>query len=112
MLRTGTWDEALAPLESMAINKDWRTEAAYSYSSSFSSEVMDVPIVYSPVEEIGNPLECIQEPMWDQSDRDVVRAVNKVAKDVFRHVSVRRRRDIMACGLRALFRGMGARLHY
>lgn len=111
-LRTGTWDEALAPLEHMAVNEDWRTEAAYSTSSSFSSEVMDVPIVYSPIEEISNPMECVMEPMWDQSDRDVVRAVNKVAKDVFRHVTIRKKRDIMACGFRALLRGMSARLRY
>ncbi|KAF2758715.1 hypothetical protein EJ05DRAFT_476027 [Pseudovirgaria hyperparasitica] len=41
-LRTGTWDEALAPLSRIAGNDDWRRK---------QEEFMDVPIVFSPVDE-------------------------------------------------------------
>ena len=109
--RSGTWDDALAPLENMAVNNDWRREASASVSSSQYSEVMDVPIVYTPVEEIANPMECVTEALWDQSDRDVMRAVNKVALDVFKHVATRKKRDVVACGLRSFLRSMGARFY-
>lgn len=42
-LRSGTWDDALAPLTRIAGSEDWKTRA---------EEVMDVPIVLSPVDEI------------------------------------------------------------
>lgn len=111
-LRSGTWDDALAPLESMASNSDWRSESSLSSYASMSScggEVMEVPIKYSPVEEIPNPMDCITEPLWDQSDKDVMRAIDKVAKDVFRlrhGVLGRGRRHVVACGIRSLLRGM------
>ncbi|KAK5945527.1 hypothetical protein PMZ80_002732 [Knufia obscura] len=108
-LRSGTWEDALAPLEHMAVNDDWRSEASTSTASSQFSEVMDVPIVYSPVEEVGNPFDCVQELLWDQTDKDIIRAVNKVAGDVFKHVAVKKRRDVLACGLRSLFRGFRTR---
>lgn len=103
-LRSGTWDDALAPLEHMAVNGDWRSEVATSSVPSQASEVMDVPIMYSPVEEVSNPMECVRELLWDQTDRDIMRAVNKVASDVFKHVSVRKKRDVLACGFRSLMR--------
>ncbi|KAK5077645.1 hypothetical protein LTR70_009561 [Exophiala xenobiotica] len=103
-LRSGTWDDALAPLEQMAVNDDWRSEDSTSTASSQFSEVMEVPIVYTPVEEISNPMECVQELLWDQTDKDIMRAVNKVANDVFKHVAVTKKRDVLACGLRSLFR--------
>ena len=107
-LRSGTWDDALAPLEQMAVNDDWRSEASTSVASSQFSEIMDVPIVYTPVEEKSNPFDCVQELLWDQSDKDIMRAVNKVATDVFKHVPVKKR-DMLACGLRSLFRSFRTR---
>jgi len=107
-LRSGTWDDALAPLEQMAINDDWRSEASTSTATSQFSEVMDVPIVYTPVEEVSNPMDCVQELLWDQTDKDIMRAVNKVANDVFKHVSVRRK-NALACGLRSLYRNLRTR---
>jgi len=108
-LRSGTWDDALAPLEQMAVNDDWRSEVSTSTASSQFSEVMEVPIVYTPVEEISNPMECVQELLWDQTDKDIMRAVNKVANDVFKHVAVTKKRDVLACGLRSLFRSFRTR---
>lgn len=112
-LRSGTWDDALAPLETMASNSDWRSESSSSShastASSYGGEVMEVPIVYSPVEEIPNPMECIIEPLWDQTDKDVMRGIDKVAKDVFKlrdSVLSRRKRHIIASGVRSLLRGM------
>ena len=49
----------------------------------YYSEVMDVPIVYTPIEEIANPMECVNERLWAVEDRDVKRVVN----EVFSHVS-------------------------
>ncbi|EKG13873.1 hypothetical protein MPH_08966 [Macrophomina phaseolina MS6] len=42
-LRTGTWDDALAPLTRIAGSEEWKNRA---------EEVMDVPIILSPVDEI------------------------------------------------------------
>ncbi|KAK5069659.1 hypothetical protein LTS08_007699 [Lithohypha guttulata] len=127
-LRSGTWDDALAPLEAMASNSDWRSETSspcysatastYTTSSASSSsgfsEVMDVPIFYTPMEEMPNPFECVQELMWDETDRDVMRAVNKVATDVFRLRQAalpRKKRDVVVCGIRSLLRSVGMNFH-
>ena len=40
-LRSGTWDDALAPLTQISGNDDWKQK---------QEEMMDVPIVYSPVD--------------------------------------------------------------
>ncbi|KAI9699899.1 MAG: hypothetical protein M1820_006961 [Bogoriella megaspora] len=40
-LRTGSWDDALAPLTQISGSEDWKKK---------QEEVMDVPIVYSPVD--------------------------------------------------------------
>lgn len=123
-LRSGTWDDALAPLSRISGNDDWRTSQGSSLSASSGSgsqsqsqsqcsEVMDVPIVYSPVEEPGNPMECVRELLWDQDDKDLMRSVNKVAADVFKHVSSRHRRrrrgGVLACGIKSLLKGLSAR---
>lgn len=108
-LRSGTWDDALAPLEQMAANDDWRGESSSSATPSQWPEVMDVPIVYNPVEEASNPMECVQELLWDQTDKDVMRAVNKVANDVFKHVAVTNKRGVLACGLRSFLRSLCTR---
>ena len=88
----------------MAVNEDWRSEGLLSQTSSHYSEVMDVPIVYSPLEEVSNPIDCVRELLWDQTDQNIMRAVNKVASDVFKHVSVRKRRDVLTCGIKSLLR--------
>lgn len=109
-LRTGTWDDALSPLSRISGNDNWRNCDRSSQSSSQHSEVMDVPIVYSPVEEVANPMECVRELLWDQNDKDLMRAVNKVASDVFKHVShSRKKRNVLVCGVRSLFRGLSTR---
>lgn len=109
-LRTGTWDDALSPLSHISGNEDWRNIDRSSQSSSQQSEVMDVPIVYSPIEEVSNPMECVRELLWDQSDKDLMRAVNKVAIDVFKHVShSKKKRNVLVCGVRSLFRGLSTR---
>lgn len=51
-LRTGTWDDALEPLTRISGNDSWKQK---------QEEVMDVPIMLSPVEE----RECIDDIMWD-----------------------------------------------
>ncbi|KIV81413.1 hypothetical protein PV11_03603 [Exophiala sideris] len=58
-LRSGTWDDALAPLPHIIGNESWKGK---------QEEVMEVPLVLSPVDE-KTQIECVQEPMWD----DVVR---------------------------------------
>lgn len=51
-LRTGTWDDALAPLTRISGNDSWKEK---------QEEVMDVPLVLSPAKE----QECIAETMWE-----------------------------------------------
>lgn len=51
-LRTGTWDDALAPLTRISGSQSWKEK---------QEEVMDVPLMLSPVEEV----ECITERMWE-----------------------------------------------
>ena len=111
ILRSGTWDDALSPLEDMAINDDWRSEASKSTSSSQFSEVMDVPIFYTPMEEISNPFDYVADALWDPTDRDITRAVNKVAKDVFKNVKMYRKRDVVACGIKTLLRSFKSNGH-
>ncbi|KAJ9651728.1 hypothetical protein H2198_009000 [Neophaeococcomyces mojaviensis] len=112
VLRSGTWDDALEPLERMSAynNEGWRShKSTSSVDSSQYSEVMDVPIVYSPVEEVANPMECVREQLWSPEDRDVTRVIN----DVFKHVAGRssRKRNVVAYGIRTLLRSMGTRWH-
>jgi len=78
---------------------------------------MDVPIVYTPAEEIANPMECVNERLWAVEDRDVKRVVD----EVFSHVSggsggwPRRRNGggggVVACGIRSFLRSVGVRWH-
>lgn len=58
-LRSGTWDEALAPLSGITGNDDWKRA-----QQAHSEEVMDVPLVLSPVREHGE-IECILTKLWD-----------------------------------------------
>lgn len=66
-LRTGTWDDALAPLTRISGSESWKEK---------QEEVMDVPLVLSPVEE----QECIHETMWeDPRKRRPFRTLRKVS---------------------------------
>ena len=54
-LRSGTWEDALAPLSRITGNEDWK---------QMKEEVMEVPIVLSPVAERGS-VECVRSKLWD-----------------------------------------------
>ncbi|KIX94854.1 uncharacterized protein Z520_09544 [Fonsecaea multimorphosa CBS 102226] len=54
-LRSGTWDDALAPLTRIVGNDSWKQK---------QEEVMDVPIMLSPVNE-KTGMECVQDHLWD-----------------------------------------------
>ena len=58
-LRTGTWDEALAPLSRITGNDEWKKD-----QSTPPEEYMDVPLVLSPVEEKCE-VECIVTKLWE-----------------------------------------------
>ncbi|KAK8208582.1 hypothetical protein IWZ01DRAFT_347331 [Phyllosticta capitalensis] len=51
-LRSGTWDDALAPLTKMAGNEAWKQQQQRRGKAE-EKEFMDVPIVLSPVELVG-----------------------------------------------------------
>jgi hypothetical protein len=66
-LRSGTWDDALAPLTRISGNESWKEK---------QEEVMDVPLMLSPAEE----RECIHEVMWDdQKKHRPFRALRKAS---------------------------------
>ena len=66
-LRTGTWDDALAPLTRISGSESWKEK---------QEEVMDVPLVLSPVEE----QECIHDIMWeDPKKRRPFRTLRKAS---------------------------------
>lgn len=54
-LRSGTWDDALAPLSRIAGNDKWKSK---------QEEVMDVPLVLIPVEERAS-VDCVRSKLWD-----------------------------------------------
>jgi hypothetical protein len=54
-LRSGSWDDALAPLTRIVGDDSWKQK---------QEEVMDVPIMLSPADE-KSELECVQEHLWD-----------------------------------------------
>ena len=55
-LRSGTWDDALAPLTRISGSESWKDK---------QEEVMDVPLMLSPVEDC----ECIPERMWEEQKK-------------------------------------------
>jgi hypothetical protein len=59
MLRSGTWDEALAPLSRIAGNDDWKQKKEQA-----REEVMDVPLLLSRAEERSS-VDCVRSKMWD-----------------------------------------------
>ncbi|KIW54917.1 hypothetical protein PV05_07243 [Exophiala xenobiotica] len=58
-LRSGTWDDALAPLTRIVGNDSWKHKR---------EEVMDVPLLLSSADD-KSMMDCVQEPLWD----DVIR---------------------------------------
>lgn len=58
-LRSGTWNEALAPLSRITGSDDWKAQ-----QRPLREEVMDVPLVLSPVEE-KSEVECVLTKLWD-----------------------------------------------
>ncbi|KAF4542322.1 uncharacterized protein LTHEOB_7514 [Lasiodiplodia theobromae] len=66
-LRTGTWDDALAPLTRIAGSEEWKNRA---------EEVMDVPIILSPVDEIKPDL-LITDELDDLKNTPESRSVSK-----------------------------------
>jgi hypothetical protein len=63
-LRSGTWEEAFAPLTRIIGDDSWKDKI----QPPKQEEVMDVPIMLSPAHEKAE-IECVQEQLWD----DVVR---------------------------------------
>jgi hypothetical protein len=57
ILRSGTWDEALAPLTRISGSDQWKEK---------QEEVMDVPIVLSPV---GMEKGQMEKVMWEEEKR-------------------------------------------
>ena len=64
ILRTGTWDEALEPLTQMSGSESWKSSSEESVEEPLE-EFMDVPIMFSPVDEKRDPLDKI----WDEHVR-------------------------------------------
>jgi hypothetical protein len=56
-LRSGTWDDALAPLSRITGNKNWRQPRQ-------PEEVMDVPLVFVQ-QEVRPSGECVRSQLWD-----------------------------------------------
>lgn len=54
-LRSGSWDDALAPLSRITGNERWKQK---------QEEVMDVPLLLSPVDERAS-MDCIRSRLWD-----------------------------------------------
>ena len=84
-LRSGTWDDALAPLTRIVGNDSWKQK---------QEEMMDVPIMLSPVEE-KSEIECVQDHLWDDVLRrgkglQALRKVSLRTKDLLLPEQVRR----------------------
>jgi hypothetical protein len=58
-LRSGTWDDALAPLTKISGSEAWKKP----------EEVMDIPIMLNQVTG-RSKMECVQGPMWDDVCRN------------------------------------------
>ncbi|KAJ9638139.1 hypothetical protein H2204_004450 [Knufia peltigerae] len=72
-LRSGTWDDALAPLTRIAGHDRWKQK---------QEEVMDVPLVLSSTEtDEKDVIECVQEPLWDDilSKRKRLKMLRKIS---------------------------------
>jgi hypothetical protein len=67
-LRSGVWDDALAPLTRITGNEDWKRK---------QEEVMDVPLVLVADKEVRS--ECIEDVMWED-ERKRGRALQTLRK--------------------------------
>lgn len=105
-LRSGTWEQAFEPLSRMSNKQDWKAPLSnVSSCSSLSSEVMEVPIMYSPVEECENPLEAVCGPLWAPDDKDMKMMLGRL--NVFMQCLPKvSRREMVANGLRRLLRSV------
>lgn len=66
-LRSGSWEDALAPLTRISGSESWKEK---------QEEVMDVPLMLSPVED----RDCIPEAMWlDEKRRRPFRTLRKAS---------------------------------
>ncbi|KIX07287.1 uncharacterized protein Z518_01940 [Rhinocladiella mackenziei CBS 650.93] len=74
-LRSGTWDDALAPLTKIVGSDTGKQK---------QEEVMDIPIMLSPVDE-KSQMDCVEEPLWD----DTVRKTQSKGLQTLRKVSLR-----------------------
>lgn len=59
-LRSGTWDDALAPLTRIAGSDAWKGK-----QKAPAEEVMEIPIMLSPLDEQRTRMDCVNERMWD-----------------------------------------------
>ncbi|KIV97042.1 hypothetical protein PV10_00844 [Exophiala mesophila] len=59
-LRSGTWDDALAPLTRMVGSDAWKEK-----QTAPAEEVMEIPIMLSPIDEKRAQMDCVNERMWD-----------------------------------------------
>ncbi|ETN46799.1 uncharacterized protein HMPREF1541_00988 [Cyphellophora europaea CBS 101466] len=69
-LRSGTWDEALAPLSRIAGNDKGKKQR---------EEVMDVPLVLSPIEDKAE-VECVLTKLWDDEHAAPSRGLQTLRK--------------------------------
>ena len=84
-LRSGTWDDALAPLTHIVGNDSWKQK---------QEEVMEVPIILGSANE-DSGVECVQDRLWDDVFRKsrgllALRKVSLKTKDLLLPEQVRR----------------------
>lgn len=60
-LRSGTWDDALAPLTRIVKNDSWKRKRKQEQKQE---EVMDVPIMLDSVDE-KSEMDCVEDRLWD-----------------------------------------------
>lgn len=83
-LRTGTWDDALAPLSRLSGNDDWKER---------QEETMDVPIMLSPP---GVEMRQLQKALLSQSRRKDRPKHNKAYSNL--HRATWKTRELFGCG--------------
>ena len=87
-LRSGTWDDALAPLSKIAGNDKWKRKR--------QEEVMDVPLVLGNVEQRVSE-ECVRSRLWDDP------TLRRKGYEALKKMSLRTR-DIMPGHVKRLLR--------
>ena len=87
-LRSGTWDDALAPLSRIAGNDRWKQQP---------EEVMDVTLVLSPVDTRAS-VECVRSKLWDDP------TLRRKGYEALKKMSLRTK-EMMPGHVKRLFRG-------